>query len=276
MKTYGAKGFSEPGAGSDLASLQTSAVKEGDHWVINGSKVWTSLGHFAKYMLLLARNDKTDKYGGITYFLADMDQPGVSVKPIHKMTGESGFNEVFLDNAIVEDNLRVGNVGDGWKVAMATLTSERGAGVGVGAVASESPTLVMAQVIELAKTTRRNGRSVWDDPVWRDRLVKMYERTEAAVQNSRRARLKALNGGAMRIPLQGKVVGSEISQELHHIALGILGLKSSLYVRDAHAADDGKWPLGYMNSYTGTISGGSSEIQRNILGERVLGLPKTK
>jgi alkylation response protein AidB-like acyl-CoA dehydrogenase len=270
------QGFSEPGAGSDLASLQTSAVKEGDHWVINGSKVWTSLGHFAKYMLLLARNDKADKYGGITYFLADMDQPGVSVKPIHKMTGESGFNEVFLDNAIVEDNLRVGNVGDGWKVAMATLTSERGAGVGVGAVASESPTLVMAQVIELAKTTRRNGRSVWDDPVWRDRLVKMYERTEAAVQNSRRARLKALNGGAMRIPLQGKVVGSEISQELHHIALGILGLKSSLYVRDAQAADDGKWPLGYMNSYTGTISGGSSEIQRNILGERVLGLPKTK
>ena len=251
-------------------------MKEGDHWVINGSKVWTSLGHFAKYMLLLARNDKADKYGGITYFLADMDQPGVSVKPIHKMTGESGFNEVFLDTAIVEDHLRVGNVGDGWKVAMATLTSERGAGVGVGAVASESPTLVMAQVIELAKTTRRNGRSVWDDPVWRDRLVKMYERTEAAVQNSRRARLKALNGGAMRIPLQGKVVGSEISQELHHIALGILGLKSSLYVRDAHAADDGKWPLGYMNSYTGTISGGSSEIQRNILGERVLGLPKTK
>jgi alkylation response protein AidB-like acyl-CoA dehydrogenase len=251
-------------------------VKEGDQWVINGSKVWTSLGHFAQYMLLLARQDKSDKYGGITYFLAPMDQPGITVKPIHKMTGESGFNEVFLDNAIVGDHLRVGNVGDGWKVAMATLTSERGAGVGVGAVAGESPMLVMEQVIQLAKDTRRNGRRVWDDPVWRDRIVKVYERTEASLYNGRRARVKALNGGAMRIPLQGKLTGSEISQSLHQIALGILGLKSSLYVGDENAPANGKWPLGYMNTYTGTISGGSSEIQRNILGERVLGLAKSK
>ena len=270
------QGFSEPGAGSDLASLQASAVKEGDQWIINGSKVWTSLGHFAQYMLLLARQDKSDKYGGITYFLAPMDQPGITVKPIHKMTGESGFNEVFLDNAIVGDHLRVGNVGDGWKVAMATLTSERGAGVGVGAVAGESPMLVMEQVIQLAKDTRRNGRRVWDDPVWRDRIVKVYERTEASLYNGRRARIKALNGGAMRIPLQGKLTGSEISQSLHQIALGILGLKSSLYVGDENAPANGKWPLGYMNTYTGTISGGSSEIQRNILGERVLGLAKSK
>ncbi len=270
------QGFSEPGAGSDLASLQASAVKEGDQWIINGSKVWTSLGHFAQYMLLLARQDKSDKYGGITYFLAPMDQPGITVKPIHKMTGESGFNEVFLDNAIVGDHLRVGKVGDGWKVAMATLTSERGAGVGVGAVAGESPMLVMEQVIQLAKDTRRNGRRVWDDPVWRDRIVKVYERTQASLYNGRRARIKALNGGAMRIPLQGKLTGSEVSQSLHQIALGILGLKSSLYVGDENAPANGKWPLGYMNTYTGTISGGSSEIQRNILGERVLGLAKSK
>jgi alkylation response protein AidB-like acyl-CoA dehydrogenase len=247
------QGFSEPGAGSDLASLQASAVKEGDQWIINGSKVWTSLGHFAQYMLLLARQDKNDKYGGITYFLAPMDQPGITVKPIHKMTGESGFNEVFLDNAI-----------------------ERGAGVGVGAVVGESPMAVMQQVIQLAKDTRRNGQRVWDDPVWRDRIVKVYERTEASLYNGRRARVKALNGGAMRIPLQGKLTGSEISQSLHQIALGILGLKSSLYVGDEHAPANGKWPLGYMNTYTGTISGGSSEIQRNILGERVLGLAKSK
>ena len=270
------QGFSEPGAGSDLASLQTSAVKEGDQWVINGSKVWTSLGHFAQYMLLLARQDKGNKYGGITYFLAPMDQPGVTVKPIHKMTGESGFNEVFLEDAVVGDHLRVGAVGDGWKVAMATLTSERGAGVGVGAVASESPALVMKQLIQLAKDTQRNGQSVWEDPVWRDRIMKVYERTEASIYNSRRSRLKPLNGGAMRIPLQGKLTGSEIGQAVHQIALGILGLKSSLYVGDAKSPANGKWPLGYMNTYTGTISGGSSEIQRNILGERVLGLPKTK
>jgi alkylation response protein AidB-like acyl-CoA dehydrogenase len=132
------------------------------------------------------------------------------------------------------------------------------------------------QVIELAKSTRRNGRTVWDDPVWRDRIVKLYERTEASIQNGRRARIKELNGGAMRIPLQGKLVGSEVGQELGEVALGILGLRSSLYVGDENAVDDGRWPLAYMNSYTGTISGGSSEIQRNILGERVLGLPKTK
>jgi alkylation response protein AidB-like acyl-CoA dehydrogenase len=271
------QGFSEPGAGSDLVSLQTSAVKDGDNWVINGSKVWTSLGALASWMLLLARNDKNDKYNGITYFLAPMDQAGITVRPIHKMTGETGFNEVFLEDVIIPDHLRVDEVGAGWKVAMSTLTSERGAAAGVGAVASsESPLTAVLQVIELAKETRRNGASVWDDPVWRDRIMKLYERTEAAMQNGRRARVQALNGGAMRLPLQGKLVGSEIGQELNEVALAILGLRSSLYVGDANAVDDGKWALGYMNTYTGTISGGSSEIQRNILGERVLGMPKTK
>ena len=271
------QGFSEPGAGSDLVSLQTSAVRDGDDWVINGSKVWTSLGALASWMLLLARNDKNDKYNGITYFLAPMEQPGVTVRPIHKMTGEAGFNEVFLEDARVPDHLRVDEIGAGWKVAMSTLTSERGAAAGVGAVASsESPMLAVQQVIQLAKDTRRNGRRVWDDPVWRDRIVKLYERTEAIMQSSRRARVDALNGGAMRIPLQSKLVGSEIRQQLGEVALGVLGLRNSLYVGDDNAADDGRWALGYMNSYTGTISGGSSEIQRNILGERVLGLPKTK
>lgn len=271
------QGFSEPGAGSDLVSLQTSAVRNGDDWVINGSKVWTSLGALASWMLLLARTDKNDKYNGITYFLAPMDQPGVTVRPIHKMTGECGFNEVFLDNVIVPDHFRIDEIGAGWKVAMSTLTSERGAGMGVGAVASsESPMTAVLQVIQLAKDTRRNGARVWDDPVWREKIMKLYERTEASLQNARRARVKALNGGAMRIPLQGKLTGSEISQALHEVALGILGMRSSLYVGDEHSVEDGRWALGYMNTYTGTISGGSSEIQRNILGERVLGLPKTK
>ena len=271
------QGFSEPGAGSDLVSLATSAVKDGDDWLINGSKVWTSLGALASWMLLLARNDKDDKYNGITYFLAPMDTPGVTVRPIHKMTGESGFNEVFLENVVIPDHLRVDEVGAGWKVAMSTLTSERGAATGVGAVASsESPLTAVLQVIQLAKDTRRNGRSVWEDPVWRERIMKLYERTEASMQNARRARVQALNGGAMRLPLQGKLVGSEIGQALNETALGILAMRSSLYVGDQNAEADGKWALGYMNTYTGTISGGSIEIQRNILGERVLGLPKTK
>ena len=119
-------------------------------------------------------------------------------------------------------------------------------------------------------------RPVWDDPLWRERIVKLYERMEANLQNGRRARVQPINGGAMRLPLQGKLNGSEIGQELGQVALAILGMRSSLYVGDEHAEEDGRWALAYMNSYTGTISGGSSEIQRNILGERVLGLPKTK
>lgn len=271
------QGFSEPGAGSDLAGLQTSAVKQGDHWVVNGSKVWTSLGALSKWMLLLARTDKQEKYTGITYFICPMDHPGVTVNPIHKMTGESGFNEVVLDNVEIPDGMRIDAVGAGWKVAMSTLTSERGAAQGVGAVASsDSPMDAINSLIQLAKDTRRNGRTVWDDPVWRDRIMKLYERTSASIQNFRRVGVQSLNGGAMRIPLQGKLNGSEIGQAIHQAALGILGMSSSLYVGDDNAAADGKWALGYMNTYTGTISGGSSEIQRNILGERVLGLPKTK
>ncbi|MFP6808217.1 MAG: acyl-CoA dehydrogenase family protein, partial [Pseudomonadales bacterium] len=157
------QGFSEPGAGSDLVSLQTSAVKDGDNWIINGSKVWTSLGAISSWMLLLARNDKDDKYNGITYFLADMAHEGVTVRPIQKMTGESGFNEVFLEDLVIPDHHRVDEVGAGWKVAMSTLTSERGAAAGVGAVASsESPLAAVLQLIELAKTTKRNGAAVWD------------------------------------------------------------------------------------------------------------------
>ena len=271
------QGFSEPGAGSDLASLQTSAVRDGDNWVINGRKVWTSLAHFASHILLLTRTDKSSKHGGITYFVAPMDRDnGVTVRPIHKMTGESGFNEVTFDNLVIPDSMRIDEVGNGWKVAMSTLTSERGAGVGVGAVAGESLHAQISQLIALAKTTKRNGQTAWQDPVIRDRIMKLLVRIEGSGQNMRRARVKALTENPMRIALQGKLVGSEIGQELHEVALSVLGMSSSLYVGDSHSVEDGKWPLGYMNSYTGTISGGSSEIQRNILGERVLGLPKTK
>ncbi len=271
------QGFSEPGAGSDLASLQTSAIRNGDNWVINGRKVWTSSAHFASHILLLTRTDKTTKHAGITYFVAAMDtNNGVSVRPIHKLTGESGFNEVTFDDTVLSDSMRVDEVGNGWKVAMSTLTSERGAGVGVGAVAGESSHSHIGQLIDLAKQTKRNGRPVWDDLVLRDRILKLMVRIEGSGQNTRRARVRALTGDPMRLPLQSKLTGTEIGQELHEVALSILGMRSSLYVGDENAVDDGKWPLAYMNTYTGTISGGSSEVQRNILGERVLGLPKTK
>ena len=183
------QGFSEPGAGSDLAGLQTSAVKQGDQWIVNGSKVWTSLGALSKWMLLLARTDKNEKYTGITYFISPMDHPGVTVNPIHKMTGESGFNEVVLEDVEIPDDMRIDKVGAGWQVAMSTLTSERGAAQGVGAVANtDSPMTAIENLIQLAKDTRRNGQAVWDDPVWRDRIMKLYEpvsKTFAAPVSSR-------------------------------------------------------------------------------------------
>ncbi|MDE0364240.1 MAG: acyl-CoA dehydrogenase family protein [Gammaproteobacteria bacterium] len=271
------QGFSEPGAGSDLASLQAKAERKGDSWIVNGSKVWNSLGALASWMLLLVRTDRNDKYGGLTYFVCAMDSPGVSVKPIHKMTGESGFNEVHLEDVVIPDDQRVDEVGAGWKVAMSTLTSERGAATGVGAVASsDSPMSHVERLVDLAKSTTRNGLSSWDDPAVRDRITRLYVRVSALVENGKRAQSKHLSGSAMRLPLQFKLVHSEILQEIHQVALSILGPSSSLYVGDADAVEEGKWALGYMNTYTNTISGGSSEIQRNILGERVLGLPKTK
>lgn len=271
------QGFSEPGAGSDLASLQARAQRKGDSWVVNGSKVWNSLGALASWMLLLLRTDRDDKYGGLTYFVCAMDSPGVSVKPIYKMTGESGFNEIYLEDVVIPDDQRVDEVGAGWKVAMSTLTSERGAATGVGAVASsDSPLSHVERLVALAKGTKRNGAAAWDDAAVRDRITRLYVRVSALVENGKRAQSKYLNGGAMRLPLQFKLVHSEILQEIHQAALSILGPSSSLYVGDPGAVENGKWALGYMNTYTNTISGGSSEIQRNILGERVLGLPKTK
>ena len=140
-----------------------------------------------------------------------MDDPGVTVNPIHKMTGESGFNEVVLEDVVIPDHLRIDEVGAGWKVAMSTLTSERGAAQGVGAVASsESPMSTITQLIDLAKNTRRNGRTVWDDPVMRDRIMQLYVRTEAMTQNFRRLGVGALNGGGMAHPAAGQAgwVGS--------------------------------------------------------------------
>ncbi|MGH7897293.1 MAG: acyl-CoA dehydrogenase family protein [Candidatus Binatia bacterium] len=271
------QGFSEPGAGSDLAATQTFAERTGDVWVVNGHKVWTSLARFARWMLLLARTSHDHKYDGLTYFIAPIaDTEGVTVRPIIKMTGEYGFNEVLFENLEIGDDLRLDEVGKGWTVAMSTLTSERGAVENAGGVTGESSDVWMAELIALAKSTRRNGTSLWDNPVWRDRLAKLAERVEAMRQSQRRARVEGLIDHPMRIPLAWKTVVTELNQAIAAAALEIEGMRSTLYVGDPKAPAEGKWPLAYMNTYGVTISGGSNEVQRNILGERVLGLPKSK
>jgi len=271
------QGFSEPGAGSDLAGAQTSAVRDGDHWIINGHKVWTSLAHFASWMILLARHSTQDKYAGLTYFISPIaGATGVTVRPLIKITGETGFNEVLFEDVVLPDSLRLDDVGKGWQVAMTTLTHERGAAESAGGGGGHSVDDRLASLVALAKRLPRNGKTAWDDLVLRDRILQLAVRVEGFRQTFRRARVGALTDHPMRIALSSKLLLSELNQEMAAVALEIEGAHGTLYLRDERAPDGGDWPLAYMNSYGITIAAGTSEIQRNILGERVLGLAKSK
>ncbi len=270
-----AQGFSEPGAGSDLASAQTSCVKRGDTWIVNGHKVWTSLGHFAQWMILLGRTSNDDKYRGLTYFICRIEgAKGVTVRPLIKITGETGFNEVLFEDAEIPDDLRLDAVGAGWSVAMTTLLHERGAAEGAGG--GTRLTSHTDKLIALAKRVKRDGVRAADDPITRDQIVKQVIAAHAIQLNGERARVPALCDHPMRLPLQGKVSLSEFEQDVDRLGCDLAGALGQLYKLDANAPDKGHWPLAYMNSYGFTIAAGTSEIQRNILGERVLGLEKGK
>lgn len=281
------QGFSEPGAGSDLANCQTFAERDGDNWVINGHKVWTSLAHFADWMILLCRTSKDDKYNGLSYFvipIKDNLDKGVTVRPLIKMTGETGFNEVLFDDVVVSDRYRLDEVGAGWKVAMTTLAHERGAGPLVTPASGGMPleedegaqTGSVAALIQHAKTQERNGKTAADDPLIRDELMKMMVRQKSFSENQRRSSVPSLCDHPMRIPLQYKLVATELAQDLQEIAYEVEGAHSTLYVNDENSPGAGRWKLAYMNSFGVTIAAGANEVQRNILGERVLGLPKSK
>lgn len=278
------QGFSEPGSGSDLASLQTSAVREGDNWVINGEKIWTSMAQIADWMFMIARTDKSDKYNGLTYFVLPVREnldKGLSVRPLTKLMGEGGFNQVLFDNVVVPDAYRVGAVGEGWKVAGTTLLHERDAGPmlmpgqgslpGVASVFSSPSSL-----IPLIKTSSRYGVEASQDPAIRDSFAKLYTRHAAMKELRRRARSKVLNEDPSRLMLQAKLLASEIWQETNALALQSLGSHSSFAVGDQNAPFDGEALGSYLGTFAYTIAGGTSEIQRNILGEKVLGLPKSK
>jgi alkylation response protein AidB-like acyl-CoA dehydrogenase len=271
------QGFSEPNAGSDLASVQTSAVREGDNWILNGHKVWTSLAHFASWMIILTRTSRDHKYEGLTYFITPIEgAKGVTVRPLIKMTGQTGFNEVLFENVVVPDKLRLDEVGKGWTVAMTTLLHERGAAEGAGGGGGQSVEDRIDALVALAKRTPRGGGTAWDDPVLRDKIMQIIVRAEGFRQTFRRARVETLTDHPMRIPLQSKLLVSELVQDLAALALEVEGAFASLYLGDDRAPDQAEWPLAYMNSYGITIAAGTSEVQRNILGERVLGLAKSK
>ncbi|MGE2725358.1 acyl-CoA dehydrogenase family protein [Mycolicibacterium pulveris] len=264
--------FSEPGAGSDLASLATRAVPDGDHWVISGQKVWTTWADEADFAILLARTDPDQpKHKGITYFLLDMRQPGVEVRPLRQITGEAEFNEVFLDGARVPDAHRVGEVNDGWRVSASTLSSERqmvsGSGSGgMGRLGGSSAD----RLISLARETGR-----WDDPVMRGRIMRLWAQEQIRGWTNARVRA-ALSAGQSPGAASsiGKVHQATLNQQIQDLMVDLLGTAAVAWP----ATDDPdalpREVHGMMRSLANSTEGGTTDINKNILGERVLGLPR--
>ena len=269
------QGFSEPDQGSDLANCQTRAVRDGDNYVLNGSKIWTSLGSYAKYMILLARtNPQQPRYEGLSYFLVPMRTSGIETQPIRKLTGEFGFTQTFFRDARVPASCLMGKEGEGWKIAMLTLTFERGASGGQAGGVSRVA-LGIGDVIEMARGARRDGRPALEDPFIRDQLVRFMIEDQGDQLCRARAAIPALCAERPNaIPLSNKLRASEHRRRLLQFALSLQGANAARWVGDAHAIGGGKWQRAYFNSFSSTIGGGTSQIQANIVGERVLGLPK--
>ena len=267
--------FSEPGSGSDLASLATRAERDGDDWTITGQKVWTTWAHHSDWAVLLARTDPTvPKRKGITYFLLHLHQPGVDVRPLRHITGEVDFNEVFLDGAVVPDSQRIGGIDDGWRVAGATLSSERQmvAGAGSGGVDR-----IGGSGIEHAIVVAQQ-RGAHQDPVTRQSLARLYIEERIRSITNRRV-LAGLSAG--RAPgaesSVGKVHSGDLNQRLQGLTSDLLGADAMAWRGEALGTYGESLPRevhGMLRSRANTIEGGTSEVNKNIVGERVLGLPR--
>jgi alkylation response protein AidB-like acyl-CoA dehydrogenase len=254
--------FSEPGAGSDLAGLSTRAERLPDgRWRVNGQKVWSSLAHHADFGLLLARTDTTvAKHAGITAFVVDMRLPGVECRPLVQMTGEDEFDEVFFTDVVLDDDARVGEVGQGWTVAVSTLSAERSGLGGRPAVGGGLST-------ELVRRAIRTG--AWEDPLLRDDLVAAWIEERAVEATNLRAYSEGAHGAAGSIT---KLAQSELLQRLALLRTEVEPTKALAWTTDDQDSSDAARAFLYARAYT--IAGGTSEIQRNIIGERVLGLPR--
>jgi alkylation response protein AidB-like acyl-CoA dehydrogenase len=267
------QGYSEPNAGSDLASLQTRAVKDGETWVINGQKVWTSLAHLADWMMLLARTDPdAPKHKGITYFLLDMKLPGVTVKPLKQLTGDAEFSEVFFDNVRVPETQVLGGVNNGWQVGLTTLMYER---LALGFGLQVRLRIALDGLVEMARHVEKSGRPTTKDPVLRQKLAQLWIETESLKYTGARAVTKLLRG---ELPgpeaSAGKMVWVDVHQRLQELAMEVEGPYSQLVGGSERAIESGIWQYSFLRSRANSIEGGTAEIQKNIIGERVLGLPK--
>jgi alkylation response protein AidB-like acyl-CoA dehydrogenase len=274
--------FSEPGAGSDVAGLSTRAVRDGDEWIVTGQKVWTTLAHLARYGMLLARtNPDVPKHKGLSYFVLDMRLPGVEIRPLVQITGDAEFNEVFLENVRIPDAMRVGPAGEGWRVAITTLMNERVSLSGAGSLAGDA---VGGSPIRTLMDRHRPVR----DPLLRQRLAQAYIDGRLIRLNNQRAGDKRKSGS--EAGPEGsitKLMQAEFNQRLQKLAVDMEGAGGAAWEPTGVAKAEG--PLaylggmgddrpsiarGFLRAQANTIEGGTSNVMRNILGERVLGLPK--
>ena len=256
------QGFSEPESGSDLASLKTKAVKDNGEWVVTGQKVWTTFAHEAKWCMLVARTDfDAPKHKGLTYFLMDMEQDAVLVRPLRQITGESEFNELFIEEARIPDENVVGGVGNGWMVALTTLMHER-AGLAFGLQVQLK--IALGQLMDLAR-----DQGVDQDPIVRQRIAQLYIESEAIRLNASRGLTQIMKTG---IPgPEGsltKWMWSDTNQALTELAMDIRGPDAPII--------DSDWTYRFLRSRANSIEGGTTEILKNIVAERVLGLPKLR
>ncbi len=272
LETIWCQGYSEPNAGSDLASLQTKGVLDGDEWVINGQKIWTSTAKYSQMMFCLVRTEPDEpKHKGISYLLIPMDAPGIEIRPLVDMTLDAGFNEVFFTDVRIPATNIVGKRGEGWLVANKTLVHERGS---LG-----DPDKMITRLnllIALMKNETMNGERVIDHPVFRDRLMKIQGKTLALKAHGLRLLSANLNKsqnvdlGIMIV----KLFGTEMRYELEALAIDVMGELGTLYEESPHIRDAGSWQYAFMYYLGLIIGGGTSQIQKNIISERGLGMPK--
>lgn len=268
------QGFSEPNAGSDLASLGTTAVLDGDHFVVNGQKCWTSYAWAADWCELVVRTDPAaPKHKGLTALLVDMHSPGVEVRGLKQMSGESEFGEIFFRDVRVPVTNLLGKVNEGWTVAMGTLMHERGT---FGAALQVNYRRNFNRLVEIARKIDRNGKPAAQDPVIRQKLAQCYAEIEVMRLNQLRA-FSRINETGVPGPEGSiqKIVWSELNQRFQQVAMEILGPYGQLAHGSPGAIDEGQWAYGYLRARGNTIEAGTSEIQRNIIGHFVLGLPKS-
>jgi len=268
------QGFSEPNAGSDLAALQTEARLDGDHYIVNGQKVWTSYGWVGNWCEVVVRTDaEVAKHKGLTVLLVDMKSKGFEVRPLRQMTGESEFNELFFRDVRVPVENVLGKVNDGWNVAVSTLMHERGSyGARLHLLFKRS----INRLIELSRTFQKNGHAATQDPLTRQKLAQCYAEIEIMRWNQMRAfsRISATGIPGPEGSIQ-KIFWSELNQRVQQIAQEMMGPYGQLLAGDSHAVDKGIWAYGYLRTRGNTIEAGTSEVQRNIIGHFVLGLPRS-